>query len=194
VYGFFAKLKCFPVGDPKVRIVPKFAATLASLLLIASSIGINIARYPQVGRTIDAEHRADVAQPSNSAPTAQQPSIVESPNPNSPQASEAEIGPAKSSQVAAVAPVESPHFEEPLIPKPAASPIRSQPQPAVPILDARPMIPVARLRKLAGEADPPAGYDEVLRLPPVEPNVSPLAEPQSAGPDENGPYPATSTP
>ena len=34
--------------------MPKLAATLASFLLIASSIGVNIARYPQVGRTMDA--------------------------------------------------------------------------------------------------------------------------------------------
>ena len=42
--------------------MPKFAATLASLLLIASSIGVNIARYFQVGRTVYAGQPTETAE------------------------------------------------------------------------------------------------------------------------------------
>ena len=191
---FHATLRLFSVVDPEAQIVPKFAATLASLLLIASSIGVNIARYPQVGRTVDAGQRTDAPETTSPAPAAQQASPVETIHPDSLPARETEIEPAKSPQVAEVAPAEKPRVEEPLDPKPPAGAARPQPAPAATILDVRPMVPVAGLGTVAGTADPPAGYDDLQRLPPVEPTVSAVTELQALGPDEAQPYTATSTP
>jgi hypothetical protein len=177
-----------------VRIVPKFSATLASLLLIASSIGVNIARYPQVGRTVDAGQRTDAAGTVTPAQTVQQPRIVETANLDSLPASETRIESARSSQVAAVAPTENPRGEGSFNPKPAVGTALSQPLPAVPILDVRPMVPIANLPAAAAAADPLAAANQVQRLPPVEPTVSAAGEFQAARPDEAGQYPATSTP
>ena len=177
-----------------MQIVPKFAATLASLLLIASSIGVNIARYPQVGRTIDAGQRTDAAETANSAPAAQQSDLMETPNSDSLPSRDAAIEPARLSQVSAVAPPENARVEKPFDPKPVAGATRTQPPPALPILDVRPLVPVASLPTAAGAAGPPAGYDEVRRLPPVEPGTGAVAEHQAAGSDEARSYTATSTP
>ncbi len=173
--------------------MPKFAATLASLLLIASAIGINIARYPQVGRTVDTGQRTDSAEPTKSAPVAEEPSRVEMANPDSLTASNIKIEPAKPPQVVAVVPPKTARVEESVSPKPAADVARLKPEPVVSILDVRPMVPVARLRT-TGEADPPPGSDEVRRLPPVEPSGSAVPEIQATGSDNALPYIATSTP
>jgi len=178
---------------PEVEILPKFAATLASLLLIASSIGVNIARYPQVGRTINAGQRTDVAEPIKSAPAAEESSRVETANQDSLAANKIEIEPAKSPQVAAVAPLEPARVEEFSAPQPAAGNPHSPSGSNVPILDVRPMVPVASLRA-AGESEPPGSSDEVRRLPPVEPSVFAVDESQAAGSGDPQPYLATSTP
>lgn len=173
--------------------MPKFSATLASLLLIASSIGVNIARYPQVGRTVDTGQQTDTAGTANSAPAAQQPGVDQTAHPDSLPARETGIEPAKSRQVAAVTPPESTHGRGSFDSGPAAGTARPLPEPAVTILDMRPMVPVASLRAAGGTANPPAGYDEVQRLPPVEPRAA-VAETQATGPDAAQPYETTSTP
>ena len=174
--------------------MPKFAATLASLLLIASSIGVNIARYPQVGRPVDASQRTDAAETANSSPLAQQSGPVETGNPGPLPAREMIIEPEKSPQVPAVSAAKNAQDEKPFSAKPATGTARPQPGPPVSILDVRPLVPVASLRATAGEANPPAHYDEVQRLPPLEQNGSAIAEPQAAGPDDTQSYTATSTP
>ena len=192
VYGFLTTQVLNPI-NPKVQIVPKFAAILASLLLIASSIGVNIERYPQVGRTIDAGQRTDAAEPVNSPPAAPQSGRVETANPDALPAREAEIEPAKPSQVATVPPAENARVEEASNPKQTAATAHSQPEPAATILDVRPMVPATDLPTAAG-ADRPAGADEVRRLPPLEPGTSAIAEPQAAASGAAVQYPATSTP
>ena len=193
VYGFLATLRCLPKKIPEVRIVPKFAATLASLLLIASSIGVNIARYPQVGRTIDAGQRTGATEPANIAAAARQTSPIETVNPETLPPRESESEPARPPQAAAVAPTTNPRPEGPSGPPPISGTAGPQPQPAVPILEVRPMVPVASLQT-AGGADPPVGADEVRRLPPVEPAGSAVAELPAAELDEAQSYPATPTP
>jgi len=174
--------------------MPKFAATLASLLLIASSIGVNIARYPQVGRMADAEQRTNAAESANSAPAAMQSTLIEPSNPDSLSADEAAVEAAKSPQVAAVVPTENPRVEEPVDPKPAAGAAPAQPSPAVPIMDVRPMVPVTSLQGAAGAPALRPGSEEVRRLPPVEPSVSSITDLQAADSDGTGAYTATSTP
>jgi hypothetical protein len=174
--------------------VSKLAATLASLLLIASSIGVNIARYPQVGRTVDAPQPPDATEAANSAPAAQPAGPAEMGDPDSARAKATEIRPAKAAQVIAVAPGENARADAPFDPRPAAGTVAPHTVPAATILDVRPMVPVAILRAAAGEADPPAGYDEVRRLPPVEQSVSLVTELPAAGSGEAGQYPATPTP
>ncbi len=182
MYGCLATLRRFLLLTPEVQIVPKLAATLASLLLIASSIGVNIARYPQVGRIIDAGPPTATAAIANSEP-------------------------ARSPQIAVITPAENARVGGPFDPTPAAGPAEaagaapstlgpgreSRTETAVTILDVRPMVPVAGVQS-AGASDPTAGPDEVRRLPPVEPSVPAVDDLQAAGPDETGQYPATATP
>ena len=173
----------------------KLAATLASLLLIASSIGVNIARYPQVGRALDTGQRTAEAENANPAPAAQPSGLVGTANPDALPARETRNEPAKLPQVTATAPVETAHAQERIDPKPADDDTaRSQPQPAVPILNARPLVPIAGLQAAAGATDLSAGSDQVQRLPPVEASVSAISELETAGPDEAQSYTSTSTP
>jgi hypothetical protein len=176
-----------------VQIVPKFAATLTSLLLIASSIGVNIARYPQVGQPVEAVERTGAAETANSAPAEQQPGLVETANPHCLPPREIAVDPAGSPQAAAVAAGPTP-VEGNLDLRRAAGIVGPQADRTVAILDVRPMVPVASLPTAGGVGEPPAGYHEVQRLPPVEPSAPTVADLQAAGPDAVGPYPATSTP
>ena len=172
--------------------MPKFAATLASLLLITSSIGVNIARYPKVGRTLEAEQRTDAAELANSMPSAPQSSQVETAHPDSLPARDIEVQPETSTQVTAVARAEIARTEEHDNTKPAADAAHSMPVSPLPILDVRPLVPVATMRAAAADITP--GYDEVRRLPPVESGVPPVADSLAAGSYESQPYPTTSTP
>jgi len=174
--------------------MPRFAATLASLLLIASSIGINIARYPQVGRTIDAGLRFDMAQAENSALNAQPSSRLETANPDSQLASKTDSQPEKSPQIATTAPTELVRDKELGEPKPPAVTGHSQPEPLLPILNVRPMVPAATLQETGAAANPPLGSDEVRRLPPVDPGLPAVADLQATASDEGVQYPASSTP
>jgi len=173
--------------------LPKLVATLASLLLIASAIGTNIARYPQVGRTLETGPRTDSAEPAKPAP--EESSRVEIANPDSLAASKFEVEPAKPPQVVAVAPPKTARVEETVVPKPApaADADRLKPESVVSILDVRPIVPVAGLRA-TGETDPLPGSEEMRRLPPVEPSGPAVAEIQTAGSHDALPYVATSTP
>ena len=177
-----------------MSIVPRLAATLASLLLIASSIGVNIARYPQVGQTADTGQPADAAQPAPPVPAAQPASLVERTNPDPLPARETKIEPAKSPVLPAVAPAKNTHVAAPVDPHPAAKMAPAQPEPVVTILNVRPLVPIASLPIATGGAEPLAGSDEVRRLPPVKPGVSAIPEIPAGGSDGARPYPATGTP
>ena len=182
----------FPL-TPEVQIVPKYAATLASLLLIAGSIGVNIARYPQVGRTADARQPTDAAQPANAALAAPRLIPVETANPDPLPVRKTEIEPVRHPQGSEIARAENVPVEAPLDPKPATGSAHPRPVPAVTILDVRPMVPIASLPAVAGVATLPADSDEVRRLPPVEPGVSAITEIQTGGHGAQS-YTATSTP
>jgi hypothetical protein len=188
---FSRRRDVFQFFTPKLQIMPKFAATLASLLLIASSIGVNIARYPQVGRIVDAGQPTEVVDTARSTPPAQQSSCVETANVDPSPTRKSEIEPAKPPQAAAVAPAEPPRPSDPVDAKPVAPTPTPQPQPAATILDVRPMVPVASLQ---AATDPPTGNDEVRRLPPLEPAGSAIAELRAGQPDETESYTTTSTP
>ena len=64
--------------------MPRLAATLASILLIASSIGVNIVRYPQVGRSIEPSTagaaETAISQSSSSAQSIEKIAAEKSPN------------------------------------------------------------------------------------------------------------------
>ena len=120
--------------------MPKLAATLASLLLIASSIGVNIARYPQVGRTLDppsAEIRLRTANPSQTGTVG---SMVGETRPVETAATrglkpgKAEIAlPAVDEQQSSV------KQEVPAVPVAAKPAPPVQPEPTVPIIDVWPV-------------------------------------------------------
>jgi hypothetical protein len=170
--------------------VPKLAATLASLLLIASSIGVNIARYPQVGRTADVEplsQETAVTQPVAKQPAASQPSVDrEAVNGGQPRAT---VLPENLPQVAAASPKAEPDVETPAAQSPAIA-AGIVPQREVPILEVRPMVPVVRLQETGTSAD----FYGLLRLPPVDPHLFAGAESAPEVPDASGHYPATATP
>ncbi len=184
VYGFLAKLNCLPLLPREVRIVPKFAATLASLLLIASSIGVNIARYPEVGRSVEPAVQTGAAETTNSTPPAQQSDLGERANPDS----------LPRREITALAPTENRPIGGALDSKAAAGTPRPQLGPAVAILDVQPRVPVAGLPTAGGGAIPPSGDGEVRRLPPIEPSTSTAGDLQDAWIDAAEPYPATATP
>jgi hypothetical protein len=159
---------------------------------MASSIGVNIARYPQVGRTDESAEPTPTAEAVNSAPAAPQTGGVENANPESLSAREIASGPAKSSQSAALVPVENPPVASSRD-STAAGTVRPLPDSTVAIVDVQPMIPIAGPTPTDGIGEPPAGYNEVQRLPPVDPSASAAADLQ-ATPVAVAPYPATSTP
>lgn len=171
--------------------MPKFASTLASLLLIASSIGVNIARYPQVGRTVGSVPPADPAKSADSVPGANPADGIKAANPDSSSADPIACEPAKPSQ--AIADARAGGAKAIDLP-PVASQALSGAQAVVPIVDVRPMLPVARLQAATSTAISPAGYDEVQRLPAVDPSVSATRVVQSTGSDDAKLYPTTATP
>ena len=172
----------------------KLPATLASLLLIASSIGVNIARYPQVGRAIDAGQRSDSVESTDPGPTAQQSNLAEKVNPDSAAASETKIEPAKTSQAGTVPPAENKADVNHCNPQSSAGESSSRIESNVAIVDVRPMVPVANLPSAANSTDAPLSYDEVRRLPPVEPDAPVVPDAQGAGTGVTERYPVTATP
>jgi hypothetical protein len=188
VYGFLATRNSLP-STVEVLIVPKLAATLASLLLIASSIGVNIARYPQVGMAVDSGAAVQSAEVLNSASAAQQSSPAESSGPASSKPDAVGKDQAESPKPCAGAAEEILHKEPRTEPTASAT---APSDPAISIVNLRPMVPVSSSR--AGAADPPAIEDEVRRLPPVELSASSIASQAASDPGEGARYPATSTP
>jgi hypothetical protein len=194
VYGFLATLRCYPL-DPKVRTLPNFASTLASLLLIASSIGVNIARYPQVGRTIDDAPAGTVTQakaavPADAPPLTPASNGLKAENPGALGASGIEPEPAKSLQFAAGGAADSPQGTKRRDPDMAVVPVPSAPRTEVPILDVRPLIPVASPEAASSGAE----LNSLRRLPPVVGNAWPSAPQLDAVPGAREPYPETATP
>ena len=142
--------------------MPKLAATLASLLLIACSIGVNIARYPQVGRALDPPCAA-TAEPANLSPAASQTPPVETTD-------KADLTPVKPEVAAPVAEEAKPaagERESRAVSAAAPSAPPAQTDLTVPIVDVRPMAPAGRQANGGGS---PAGDGEVRRLPAVESN------------------------
>jgi hypothetical protein len=164
--------------------VPKLAATLASLLLIASSIGVNIARYPQVGRLAD-PGTAAAAEPENSPPPA-----IGRPASQTPPAG-AESGTRVAEEWPPRPADHLPPAGFPTIQTAQPAP-PVQPEVAVPIVDVRPMVPVANLA--ADRGNFATGANDFLRLPPVEFNGAAMRDLGSAQTLDASAYPSTSTP
>jgi hypothetical protein len=167
-----------------VQTVPKFAATLASLLLIASSIGVNIARYPQVGPTAANEPPINaIANGSNDPGEA---GLTQSTT---------AVDLASSPEAKNRSPLTKSGAELPERRPPVAVANRADVPPPpqgreVPILDVRPLVPVGR-KQTTGS---PAEFSELHRLPAVDPAISACAENAATGIDANATYPATITP
>ena len=179
--------------------MPKFAATLASLLLIASSVGVNIARYPQVGQNITSSRTVDVPATPNSRPAANQPDLVETAGSSSLPASKPQDEPAKPPQAAAVTSAKkvasgSGHIIAHSDSKLKVAVNRPPLQLTIEILDVQPMVPLTSQPTLANAASPPARLDEVNRLPPVAKAPPVIDELQAMAGDAAEQYPATSTP
>jgi len=145
--------------------MPKIAATLASLLLIASSIGVNIARYPQVGRTL-VPAPAEAAGTVNPSPTGDSRSTADE-SPRVETANTTDPNPVKTATALPTAEEQQRLVKralpvEPVSAKPAA-PVPMET--TVPIVDVR---PVARTGHQANGSDSPPEDGEVRRLPSVE--------------------------
>ena len=164
--------------------MPRLAATLASLLLIASSIGVNIARYPSVGRPLDPPSAGTVEaasppQTASTAPAAEKADIDQSPGkPNTPATREARPNVANndlpSDRMVAVAPL----------------PPAAQTDGNVPIVDVRPMVSGGDTQ--ANVTETSMNRSRVQRLPAVDSGSQFQLEADSAV-DGKG-YSTTSTP
>jgi hypothetical protein len=133
-------------------------------LLIISSIGVNIARYPQVGRAIEpAAGATDTAGSSQSASTAQsieklgadqlpiKPEVTAAAtNEKRPEVS---AGEPRADRVAPTAPQQT-------------RPTPNQVEKGVPIVDVQPIMPARDNQP--GNSESPSGRDQVQRLPPIE--------------------------
>ncbi len=166
--------------------MPKIAATMASLLLIASSIGVNIARYPQVGRTLvpapaEAAGTVNPSPAGDSRSTADESPRVETANTTDPQR-------VKTATVLPTAEEQRLVKQELPAVSVSAKPAAPVPMEAkVPIIDVR---PVARTGHQANGSDCPPEDDEVRRLPTVE--VTGFSNADSEVTFAN--YPTTGTP
>jgi hypothetical protein len=193
VYGFDTTLDYRPT---RANDVPRIAAALASLLLVASSIGVNIARYPTVGQTVGGA--APVALSASTAPTP----VAQAVAPARPAATAKPTAPPALPEKPAVAVVSSPPAK-PVSAKPAAvatppkKPATTVADSSVPtghILAVHPLVPSNPFSARA-EASPPATAAEmVVRLPPVDP-AAPIDDAAStSNADPPSPYLVTDTP
>ncbi len=172
--------------------MPKLASTLASLLLIASSIGVNAVRYPQVGRAIE-PHTATAAESANSPPAASGQLASQNPPVDTSEAGTPAPTPQTIRMDAEQLPPTAPEFQQ--SPVFAAAPAERAPPPAnvtVPIVDVRPMVPVADLTANNGGSAMTVGA--VSRLPPVEISGMAASDTDSARPSFASAYPTTATP
>jgi hypothetical protein len=160
--------------------VPRFAALLASLLLIAGSIGINIARYPVVWEMVGGLEASNVGT-DHQGPESAVRAAPQSPEP--PAVTAHRQGPADGCQAQSdlrASPGESASpppkvlREPPAVEKPVAVPDSSPPAPDLAGL--RPLVPVILSGLEQGPPDPrgaPSAADgQVRRLPPLD-RVSP---------------------
>jgi hypothetical protein len=163
--------------------MPRFAAILASLLLIASSIGVNIARYPMVGAMVEGLEDMQASR-SVAAPPA----------------------PETTETTAAVAGGQCPPSDRQ---RPAQTDLRPEPQAQADLSDQRPerqaqpdlrpgpLVPVivSSWEKEKGPPELCAADGEVRRLPPVDRMVPVSTVPGGASLDlATANYPRTATP
>lgn len=199
VYGFHAKEvegggAAANFDHARVENVPRIAATLASLLLIVSSIGVNIARYPIVSQMVGgldhpsspvakADSPGEVApapqQPAKKAITAAKPAVPAE-HRRSKKMPQASVSPTAKAPIAAATVVDV---------SPAAA---ATPAPMGRILDVGPLVPVVQAGQPAEPARIAQVDDEVRRLPAVDP-VVPATQPMAGeGPRQS--YLMTATP
>ena len=156
--------------------MPRSAATIFGLVLVAASIGFNTWRYPIVWRMAGPIAAPEVAVASPQPPTA------------TPAAPRAE--PPKA-ELPSAAPLPAPLMEDAAKPTAdARSTAVEHPAPAPTNLE-RPLAPVPRMATM----DKTTGADAaaaVRRLPPVDPNVPPAAVGYVSAPGNAVPmYPST---
>jgi hypothetical protein len=173
--------------------VPKLAANLASLLLIASSIGVNMARYPQIGQAVDKGQPADGAHAVDTARSPEPSIVIQGESENALAATATVADATTPRQAKAVTAVDKPQDESPSDSLPVVNPLPAQPAPEATILEVRPLVPVPGLRTAPATADVSNLRDEVRRLPPVDSEV-PGVEVSSPDNPVKSLYPGTSTP
>ncbi len=166
--------------------MPKLAATLASILLIASSIGVNIARYPQVGRTIDPA-RAGAAETASALQAADETPRVEK--------AAAELLPAKLEAAATAARdtrqgTANGELAADRMVAVAPRPVQQQSSGDIAIVDVRPMVSVQEAQSANSES--PASQHRVERLPNIDSGEQLSSD--SGSINEELSYPATNTP
>ena len=191
----------YPVMSRRMSNVPKFAATMASLLLIASAIGVNIARYPivwqMVGRLDDPQQAVVSSQPATQtvAPTTP-PAPAEAiamPTPSpTPEKSAQTVG---FTQTVATTPVPSLPVKptEPAAPAGLNSDVgTNNGEPTGHIVGVRPMTPVVPADTASMSTASDTG---VRRLPPAD-QVTATATDLMSSADDDAPasYPSTVTP
>jgi hypothetical protein len=185
VYVFHAT-RCMTSVRPGGAKVPRLAATLASLLLIASSIGVNITRYPKVGHSIDPAF-AGAAETPTVSPSASEASRVDKADANQLSAKPEFAAPtAHETQPRAVNNDSPTDHVAAVVPQPTTA----QADGNVPIVDVRPMVSVGDAPSSGTEA--PANQNGVQRLPTVANGNQFPPEPNSADVGES--YPTTATP
>ena len=199
--------------------VPRIAATLASLMLIAGAIGVNIARYPAVWQMVDGLDKPDgpaVASEPSSQPV---PATAASQTKPAAQPARTSTATARTDKVAAsatpaIASKKKPQAKAktpagPAAPRAVVATTQNLPpasvkpaetvdrnEPVGHILGVRPLVAVTPPGTSGTLSEQPAVEEPIRRLPPPDAAVpSPLEQAWAGG--DMGPvpaYPTTSTP
>jgi hypothetical protein len=157
--------------------MPRTAATMFGLVLVAVSIGYNTMRWPIVWQMVGpAEERApphESASPPAAPPEQPARPLPDRPATAEPPASPTPPIPAKPvpdlQRAAGSAP--TPIHAEP--PVEAAAPAADENPPPAAIREEKPLVPVPRVRTVAGSAAEAGIDDTVRRLPPLDPSDPP---------------------
>ena len=194
--------------------MPRIAATLASLVLAASAIGVNVAQYPIVWQMVNGPDRPNSqAVAAKSAPAAATlpaaplqpaaPNAVERPKDAAQKTASTESAPPHKPPPAAEkasAGTGSQGAEKPAAAAEAQGAIKpavaaGHDEPVTHIVGTRPLVPVV-MAGLSSQSQAPPGADyQVRRLPPADPAAfAAQPAPSAAMADAPPAYPCTRTP
>lgn len=169
--------------------MPRFAATMMGLVLVAFSIGFNTVRYPVVWEMVDPARASERAEPA----AVTQPAEPESPAPTPPVSASPPPEPAKPIEVAptpevkaasevAVQPAEG--VDKAVSEKGQATEgvasdgdgaAKSEEAVEAELAARKPLVPVTVMDTPTASGDKAVGGAGISRLPPVDPNDSNLA-------------------